>query len=255
MSELRPSRSKRPRSTQNCGEDTTDDRPRRINNVHESVHERVSHVADLLQEWSWSFPQLVKYWIDHNNGARGKRRTNKKLGILRTLFTDDSEAIIKDIRDDPIMVDIMDVAIEYLVHGIRAEFGELRRLFTFGQWKADEDVRQLDMSMMGKELSEHAPLFTNLMTELACNTSAIMNGYVRKEEEGYLVMLASILLLKSSRNTANRFARMLGFYLQGSGVKRRTIEVPDGLGVTECYWTLRNTTTDFVYRCHIHTFV
>ncbi|KAJ5142616.1 uncharacterized protein N7515_001403 [Penicillium bovifimosum] len=138
----------------------------------------------------------------------------KKLGILRTLFTDDSGAIIKDIRDDPIMVDIMDVAIEYLVQEIRAEFGELRRLSTFGQWKADEDVRQLDMSMMGKELSEHAPLFTNLMTELACNTNARSNGYVRKEEESYLVMLASILLLKSSRNTTNRFARMLGFYLQ-----------------------------------------
>ena len=46
-------------------------------------------------------------------------------------------------------------------------------------------------------------------------------------------MLASILLLKASRNTANRFARMLGLYLHASGVKRRVIEVLDGLGVTE----------------------
>jgi hypothetical protein len=235
MPESNSSRSKRPRSTQVCEEDTTDDRPNRTNHVHE----RVSHVAQLLQEWSWSFPQLVKYWISHNNGTRGRRSAKKRVGIIRMLFTDDSEAIIKDIRDDPIMVDVMDVATTYLVQGIRAEFDELRRRSTFGQWKAEEDFKDIDMSMVGKELSEHAPLFTNLMTELAFNTRSGGNqGYARKEEEGYLVMLASILLLKSSRNTANRFARMLGLYLQGTGVKRRTIEVLDGLGVIECYRTL-----------------
>jgi hypothetical protein len=109
----------------------------------------------------------------------------------------------------------------------------------FGQWKAGEDFKDMDLSMAGKELSEHAPLFTNLMTELAFNTRSGGNqGYSRQEEEGYLVMLASILLLKSSRDTATRFARMLGLYLQGTGVKRRAIEVLDGLGVTECYRTL-----------------
>jgi hypothetical protein len=155
------------------------------------------------------------------------------------LFTDDSGATFKAIRDDAIMIDVMDMATTYIVQGIRAEFGELRQLSTFGQWKAGEDFKDMDLSMAGKELSEHAPLFTNLMTELAFNTRSGGNqGYSLQEEEGYLVMLASILLLKSSRNTANRFARMLGLYLQGTGVKRRAIEVLDGLGVTECYRTL-----------------
>jgi hypothetical protein len=53
-------------------------------------------------------------------------------------------------------------------------------------------------------------------------------------------MLASILLLKASRNTANRFARMLGLNLHASKMKRRVIEVLDGLGVTEGYHTLAN---------------
>ena len=228
------SRSKRPRSTQVCDEFTTEDRPNHTN----PVHEKVSHVARLLQDWGWSFAQLVKYWINHNNGARGRRSANKRVDILRMLFTDDAEATFKDTRDDAIMVDVMDMATTYLVQGIRAEFGELRQRSIFGQWNADEDFKDMDMSMVGRELSEHAPLFTNLM-ELACNTRSGGNqGYSRKEEEGYLVMLASILMLKSSRNTANRFARMLGLYLQGTGVKRRAIEVLDGLGVTECYRTL-----------------
>ncbi|KAJ5129433.1 uncharacterized protein N7515_005472 [Penicillium bovifimosum] len=77
----------------------------------------------------------------------------------------------------------------------------------------------------------HSP--TKLIPELVFNTrSGGSPGYARKEEEGYLVMLASILLLKPSRNTASRFARMLELSLQGTGVKRRLIEVLDGLGVT-----------------------
>jgi hypothetical protein len=78
------------------------------------------------------------------------------------------------------------------------------------------------------------------MVELASNTRSAGGEYHREEEEGYLAMLASILLLKASRNTANRFARMLGLYLHASGVKRRVIEVLDGLGVTEGYHTLAN---------------
>jgi hypothetical protein len=71
------------------------------------------------------------------------------------------------------------------------------------------------------------------MVELASNTKG---EYHREEEECYLAML--ILLLKSSRNTANHFARMLGLYFHASGVKRRVIEVLDGLGGTEGYHAL-----------------
>ncbi|KAJ5135174.1 uncharacterized protein N7515_004452 [Penicillium bovifimosum] len=230
MPESNSSRSKRPRLTEVGEEDTTDDRP----HCRNRVHERVSHVAKLLQKWSWTFPQLVKHWSNHNNGARGKQRARKIVDILRVFFTDDKEATIKDLRNDPITIDVIDVATTYLVQGIRAEFDELRRSSTFGRWKADEDFKDIDMSMVAKELSERAPLFMNLMTELASNTIAKSNGFIRKEEESYLVMLASILLLKSSKDTANHFARMLGLYLQHMGADRRTIEVLDGLGVTEC---------------------
>jgi hypothetical protein len=51
-------------------------------------------------------------------------------------------------------------------------------------------------------------------------------------------MIASILLLKSSQKTANGFARMLGLYLQGSGLKRRVITVLHGLDIIESYWAL-----------------
>jgi hypothetical protein len=203
-----------------------------------SVHERVSHIAQLLYEWSWSFSDLVGYWIIHNDGARGERSHQKRVKILRALLTDDSNATVKAMRDDSLWMDSMEIATTLLVQEMHTEFKELRQRHIFGQWSAEEDVKNIDLSKAGKELSQNAPIFRNFMIELASNTRSGGGEYQREEEEGYLVMLASILLLKASRNTANRFARMLGLYLYGSGVKRRAIEVLDGLGVIEGYFAL-----------------
>jgi hypothetical protein len=49
--------------------------------------------------------------------------------------------------------------------------------------------------------------------------------YDREEQNGWVVMIASILLsLGRARNTANNFSRMLGIYLQGLGLKRRGLD-------------------------------
>jgi hypothetical protein len=59
--------------------------------------------------------------------------------------------------------------------------------------------------------------------------------YDREEQNGWVVMIASILSLGRARNTANNFSRMLGIYLQGLGLKRRGLQVLHGLGVTDSY--------------------
>jgi len=65
------------------------------------MHEKVSHIADLLRGWGWSFSDLVKYWILHNDGARGKhgRGHQKRVNILLLLPTD-SRAMVKAMKDD-----------------------------------------------------------------------------------------------------------------------------------------------------------
>jgi hypothetical protein len=51
----------------------------------------------------------------------------------------------------------------------------------------DENVKDLNLSSAIKQLLERAPMFKTLMTQLACNTSNIDEGYERVEEEGYLI--------------------------------------------------------------------
>ena len=43
--------------------------------------------------------------------------------------------------------------------GRRAEFEELQQQSRFGQREAEEDSKHLDLSMAGRELTAHAPLF------------------------------------------------------------------------------------------------
>jgi hypothetical protein len=100
------------------------------------------------------------------------------------------------------------------------------------------DFQQLDLSKAATKLWSEAPIFTYLITELARNQRGVDNAYQRQENTGYVVMIVSILLLKFARNSANAFSRMLGLYLQGSGIKRRAIAVLHGLGVIESYWAL-----------------
>jgi hypothetical protein len=86
------------------------------------------------------------------------------------------------------------------------------------------------ISKAATKLQSEAPLFTYLITELAQNRHELDNSYKRQQNNGYVVMIASILLLKFARNSPNSFARMLGLYLQGSGIKRRVIAVLHSLG-------------------------
>lgn len=63
--------------------------------------------------------------------------------ILRR-WADGPEAIFKAIKNDPIVLDIVDMATEYLVQGIRSESAEPQQRSIFGQWKAEEVLKDLE---------------------------------------------------------------------------------------------------------------
>ena len=44
-----------------------------IRQAMQILHEKVSHIVELLHGWGWSFSDLVRHWILHNDGAQGKR--------------------------------------------------------------------------------------------------------------------------------------------------------------------------------------
>ena len=51
--------------------------------------QKMAHIAELLQQWSWSFPVLIQNWLEYKNGALlGKRRKNKVADIESEFFSD-----------------------------------------------------------------------------------------------------------------------------------------------------------------------
>jgi hypothetical protein len=58
------------------------------------VHEKVSHIAELLRGWGWSFSDLVRYWILHYDGPRGKRGSDHQ---KRRSLPTDSDAMMNAI--------------------------------------------------------------------------------------------------------------------------------------------------------------
>ena len=85
-----------------------------------TVHEKVSHVAQLLHGWSQSFSDLIRHWIAHNDGDKGKRGYRKRVDIIRHLFDDDPDATLKALKDDKIWLQSMDMAktlLKFLVGG------------------------------------------------------------------------------------------------------------------------------------------
>lgn len=156
MPESSSSRPKPLRLTQVCDADTTQDHKIRTN----PVHERSSMSLNCSKDGDKVFLSLSTRSITIIALEDGEVQI--RVDILR-VFTDNSKATTKDIKDDPVMNDAIDMGTTCVIQEIHAEFGELRQHSILGQWKAEEDFKDIDMSIAAKELSEHVPLFMSLM--------------------------------------------------------------------------------------------
>ena len=55
-----------------------------------------------------------------------------------------------------------------------------------------------------------------------------------------MLMICSILAQARALNTCTNLPMLLGLHLHSMGVKRRTIDVLAGLGITPNYWSINN---------------
>ena len=248
MSDQNPLRRKRPRSATSSDNNTQDDTTAGTT----TAYEKVGQIAKLLHEWHWGFNTLVRHWFAYKDGQQGLRRARKKVELLRELLIDDAETTYKELETHDLLVESMVMASTFLVNGIRNELSTLRDSLIFGKWDHSIDFKNINLCKAVDEIQTLAPIFTRLITELGQNKRSV--EYTRQENTGYVVMIASILLLKSSRNSANTFARMLGLYLQGSGVKRRAISVLHGLGIIEGYSALNHSKRAISIRSEVKFF-
>ena len=102
----------------------------------------------------------------------------------------------------------------------------------FGPWKSDLEFKDVQLSQGYETISQHAPLFCQLMKGLSAQSRSdkLRNPYL-----GRIVLLTSILSLGRAWSSANCFARLPGLYLQGMGVRYRVLLLLYGLEPIDGY--------------------
>jgi hypothetical protein len=118
----------------------------------------------------------------------------------------------------------------------------------FNKFDHSTSMEKVDFFQVSEKIKSTAPTWTALLEKLMSNQRQGWSSYKgsgnSKIVQQQLYLITSIICRSRARHTANFFAKMLGIYLLGSGVKRRVIEVLAGLGLCDGYKYINRHLTD-----------
>jgi hypothetical protein len=108
-----------------------------------------------------------------------------------------------------------------------------------GEFDSDKEIGTLDIPALAERIQKAAPelwaLLAGLMEQQHTSPRDMLTEY-----QGSMVMVCSILAHARAPRISNNFPMLLGLHLHSMGVKRRTISVLAGLGVTSSYKAIGN---------------
>ena len=108
-----------------------------------------------------------------------------------------------------------------------------------GMFESEKDINELDIPALAERVEKAAPelwkLLANLMEPQRESRRDTLTEY-----KGSMVMICSILAHARAPIKCNNLPMLLGLHLHSMGVKRRTINVLAGLGITSGYQTINN---------------
>jgi hypothetical protein len=135
--------------------------------------------------------------------------------------------------------DIRNVGSSTLVDRIRAELRSVTRTEVgLGEFDPETDVTNLDVPALAKRVQTAAPELWQLLGTIMEPQKASSHRNTFTEYEGHMVMICSILAHARAPRLSNNLPMLLGLHLHSMGVKRGTINVLAGLGISSSYWSV-----------------
>ncbi len=135
--------------------------------------------------------------------------------------------------------DIRTVGSSALVDRIRAELRSVSKPDVgLGEFDPEADITKLDIPALAKRVQKAAPELWELLGAFMEPQDARSRRDTFAEYQGSMVMICSILAHSRAPKTSNNLPMLLGLHLHSMGVKRRTISVLAGLGITSSYWSV-----------------
>jgi len=191
---------------------------------------------ELNEKHRWSIKDLVYHIVT--------AKPNKKHGVsclVRAKSLSDGlyqqEEVVEQLSRAS--QDIRTVGNSALVDRIRAELRSMSKPDVgLGEFDPEADIAKLDIPALAERIQRAAPELWQLLGALMEPQSARSRRDTFVEYQGSMVMICSILAHARAPILSKNLPMLLGLHLHSMGVKRRTINVLAGLGITASYWSV-----------------
>jgi hypothetical protein len=121
---------------------------------------------------------------------------------------------------------------------IRAELHALSKPGVgLGEFNPKANIDTLDIPALAERIQKAAPELWQLLAGLMEQQHASHRDTLT-EYQGSMVMVCSILAQARAPRKCNNLPMLLGLHLHSMGLKRRSLNVLAGLGVTSSYWAI-----------------
>ena len=194
----------------------------------------------LWQQNNFNIKQFLKAWV--TEGVRsGGLHISQRISLLRSAL---ERAEVYTALQSTGYVSVGDISSTELIQELDTLVGQPY----FNKFDHFTSMEKVDFSQVSEKIKSTAPKSTALLEKLMSNQRQGWSSYKgsgnSKIVQQQLYLITSIICRSRARSTANFFAKMLGIYLLGSGVKRQVIEVLAGLGLCDGYKYINRHLTD-----------
>jgi hypothetical protein len=200
-----------------------------------SSRERVDMVLhDLFQQHRWTLKDLIRHMVTAESDQKNAHSCSTRARALANAIWKQEEVAEMLAR---VSQDNRPLENSALVDRIRAELQNASAA-GLGEFKIDATITSLDIAGLAARVQEAAPELWQLLGAIMEPQDGRSRRNTFVKFEGSILMICSILAHGRAPIKASNFPTLLGLHLHSMGVKRRTINVLAGLGITPSYKTI-----------------
>ncbi len=187
---------------------------------------------ELFEKHRWSIKDFVYYLVTAEPTKKYAMTCSARAKALSNAIYQQEEVVE---RLASASEDIRTVGNTGLTTRIRAELHAVGKPEVgLGEFNPEANIDTLDIPAMAKRVQKAAPELWELLVGLMEQQRASRRD-TSTEYHGSMVMICSILAQARAPRKCNNFPMLLGLHLHSMGLKRRSLSVLAGLGVTSSY--------------------
>ena len=190
---------------------------------------------ELNEKHRWSIKDLVYHLVTAEPTKKYGMTCSARAKTLSDAIYQREEVVERLAR---VSKDIRTVGDTALAARIRTELRAVGRPGVgLGTFDPEAEIATLDLSALAKRVQNAAPELWKLLVALM-EPQQPSSRDTATEYQGSMVMICSMLAHARAPNTCTNLPMLLGLHLHSMGVKRRSLNLLAGLGVTSTYWAV-----------------